>query len=91
MTMKRLAKLTFSFALAAACLVGYLALGSQTVDAAVSCPSVMCSGNYTVTSETCYYYDPSTNCTFPCTRGIVSWSGPFTLYCTVGCDWDNPL
>ena len=91
MTMKRFAKLSFSFALAAVCLVGYLALGSQTVDAAVSCPSVMCSGNYTVTSTSCNYFDPSTNCTFRCKQGVKQGPGPFSLYCTTDCNWDYPL
>ena len=93
MTMKRLAKLSFSFALAAACLFGYLALGGQAVDAAVSCPSVLCSGNYTLTSTTCDYFEPSTGCTFRCKKAIVNGSGagPIALYCTAGCNWDYPL
>lgn len=90
MTTKRLVKLSFSFALAAVCIFGYLTLGSTSVDAAASCPSVLCSGTYTVTSASCNYFEPSTGCYFRCKKGTMQ-SGPFTLYCTANCSWDYPL
>ena len=88
--MKNLAKLTFSLALAAVFVLGYLTVGSEPIEATVACPAIMCSGIHTITSTSCNYFEESTGCTFRCHEGIMGF-GPSSVTCTTDCLWDFPF